>query len=175
MKASRRGGQALVEMALITPLLMLMLIAVVDFGRAAYVFATLSAAVREGARVAVLTGTSRPGNGQVIAAVQRNAIGLSMSPGICLNDPVPPAPAMTANTGRVYVGAGLGNATSNAPGGQPAAPAGGGCGAVRPSLAGHYALTVTVKYRFQPLTPLAAQFLPAGILITVSSTMNTEY
>jgi len=173
MKARRRG-QSLVEFAMIAPFLIMILLLVVDCGRAAYDYSTLAGAAREGARAAITTGNNRPDNSRVIGAVEQNAIGLSLSSGTCVNDPAPASPAMQANTGLVYVGAGSGNVTTNAPGGQ--APAGVGvCGAVVPSYAGHYPLTVMVKYNFQPLTPFGSQFFPNGIVMTVSSTMSTEY
>ena len=173
MKALRRG-QSLVEFAMIAPFLIMILLLVVDCGRAAYDYSTLAGAAREGARAAITTGNNRPDNNRVIGAVEQNAIGLALNSGACVNDPPPGSPAMQANTGLVYVGAGSGNVTTNAPGGQ--APAGAGvCGAVVPSYAGHYPLTVTVKYNFQPLTPFGSQFFPNGIVMTVSSTMSTEY
>lgn len=174
MRRRQSRGQSLVEMALIAPILVTMLLAVIDFGRAAYDYATLSAAAREGARAAIVTGTSKPDNSRVIAAVEKYAVGVALAPGACVNDPAPAAPVIAANTGLVYVGAGNGNTTPNAPGGQPAA-GGGACGAVVPSFAGRNPLQVTIKYNFQPLTPFASQFFPSGIVMTVSSTMNTEF
>ena len=159
---------------MIAPFLIMILLLVVDCGRAAYDYSTLAGAAREGARAAITTGSNRPDNSRVVGAVEQNAIGLSLNSGACVNDPPPASPAMQANTGLVYVGAGSGNVTTNAPAGQ--APAGAGvCGAVVPSYAGHYPLTVTVKYNFQPLTPFGSQFFPNGIVMTVSSTMSTEY
>jgi len=169
-----KNGQSMVEMAMIAPFLVMILLLLIDFGRAAYDYATLAGAAREGARAAITTGNGRPDNNRVIGAVEQNGIGLSLNSGTCVNDPPPASPAMPANTGLVYVGAGSGNTTTNAPAGQ--APAGAGvCGAVVPSYAGHYALTVTIKYNFQPLTPFGSQFFPSGIVMTVTSTMSTEY
>jgi len=169
-----KNGQSMVEMAMIAPFLVMILLLLIDFGRAAYDYSTLAGAAREGARAAITTCNNRPDNNRVIGAVEQNAIGLSLSTGTCVNDPPPASPAMQANTGVVYVGAGNGNSTTNAPAGQ--APAGAGiCGAVVPSYAGHYPLTVTIKYSFQPLTPFGSQFFPTGIVMTVTSTMSTEY
>jgi Flp pilus assembly protein TadG len=170
----REHGQSLVEMAMIAPFLVMILLMVIDCGRAAYTYATLAAAAREGARAAITTGASRPDNSRVIGAVVLNAIGLSLGGATCPNDPPPATPAMAADTGLIYVGAGAGNTTTNAPAGQ--APAGAGtCQAVVPSYAGHYPLMVTIKYNFQPLTPFGSQFFPGGIVMTVTSTMSTEY
>ncbi len=47
-------GQALVEFALVFPLLIFMLLGLVDLGRAVYAFSALSNAAREGARVAAV-------------------------------------------------------------------------------------------------------------------------
>jgi Flp pilus assembly protein TadG len=173
MKRNERG-QSLVEMAMIAPFLVMILLVLIDFGRAAYDYSTLAGAAREGARAAITTGNNRPDNARVVGAVVQNAIGLSLSSGSCVNDPPPASPTMPANTGLVYVGAGNGNTSTNAPAGQ--APAGAGaCGAVSPSYAGHYALTVTIKYNFKPLTPFGSQFFPSGLVMTVTSTMSTEY
>ena len=159
---------------MISPFLIMILLMVIDCGRAAYDYATLAAAAREGARAAITTGNNRPDNNRVIGAAQMNAYGLDLNSGTCVNDAPPASPSMAANTGLVYVGAGAGNTTSNAPAGQ--APAAGGvCGPVTPSYAGHYALAVTIKYNFKPLTPFGSQFFPSGIVMTVTSTMSTEY
>jgi Flp pilus assembly protein TadG len=174
VKAIKRG-QSLVEMALVAPFLIMILLMVIDCGRAAYDYSALAGAAREGARAAITTGNNRPDNTRVIGAVQANAFGLTLHPGTCVNDAPPATPAMSPNTGLVYVGAGSGNATTNAPAGQAASGAAGGCGAVTPSYAGHNALAVTVKYNFQPLTPFGSQFFPGGIVMTVTSTMSTEY
>jgi hypothetical protein len=83
---------------------------------------------------------------------------------------------MPANTGLVYVGAPSGAPADapNAPAGQ-APSVGGVCNPVIPSYAGHNPLTVTIKYNFKPLTPFGSQFFPTGIVMTVTSTMSTEY
>jgi len=173
MKQKRRG-QSLVEMALIAPFLIMILLTVIDCGRAAYDYSTLAAAAREGARAGITTGNNRPDNNRVIGAVAQNAFGLALSAGSCVNDTPAPSPTMSPNTGFVYVGGGNGNLTPNAPSGQ--APAGvGGCQAVVPSYAGHNPLMVTIRYSFMPLTPFGSQFFPGGIVMTVTSTMSTEY
>ena len=170
----RRRGQSLVEMALISPFLLMILMMVVDCGRAAWTYSTLAAAAREGARAAITTGSNRPDNIRVIGATRQNAIGLSLSGATCPNDTPVPATTPAAGTGLIYVGAGNGNTTPNAPSGQ-AASGGGSCQAVVPSYAGHNPLTVTIRYNFQPLTPFGAQFFNGGIVMVVTSTMSTEY
>jgi Flp pilus assembly protein TadG len=174
MKGKQRG-QSLVEMAMISPFLIMILLMMIDCGRAAYAYSTLAGAARDGARTAITTGKIRPDNGSVVGAVQQNAFGVQLNPGTCINDAPPASPSMSSNTGLIYVGAGSGNMTTNAPAGQAPAAAAGSCGAVIPSYAGHKALAVTIKYNFQPLTPFGSQFFPGGIVMTVTSTMSTEY
>ena len=49
-----RRGQALVEFALLSPILMLIVLGIVEFGRAWHTFQTLTDATREAARIAVV-------------------------------------------------------------------------------------------------------------------------
>ena len=50
----RHRGQALVEFALVIPLLLLMMVALFDLGRAVFAYNTLTNAAREGARLAIV-------------------------------------------------------------------------------------------------------------------------
>jgi Flp pilus assembly protein TadG len=49
-----RGGQALVEFALVIPVFLLILVALFDLGRAVFAYNTLTNAAREGARIAIV-------------------------------------------------------------------------------------------------------------------------
>jgi Flp pilus assembly protein TadG len=69
------GGQSLVEFALVLPLLLVVLFAIVDFGRIYQGHVTLTNAVREGARLGAVGGTSA----QIAARVQATAGGLDPS------------------------------------------------------------------------------------------------
>ncbi len=51
-------GQAIAEFALVSPLLLLFLLGVFDFGRAVSAYITLSHAVREGARAGIYTSST---------------------------------------------------------------------------------------------------------------------
>ena len=51
---TRRRGQALVEFALILPLLMLIMLATVDLGRAVYAYNSVANAAREAVRTAII-------------------------------------------------------------------------------------------------------------------------
>jgi Flp pilus assembly protein TadG len=52
---SRSSGQALVEFALVFPLIAAFVLTIFDFGRAAYAYSTVANAARAGARVAAVT------------------------------------------------------------------------------------------------------------------------
>jgi len=54
MHRPRSRGQALVEFALVLPVLLLMLFGIIDFGRAIYAYNTLANASRAGVRVAIV-------------------------------------------------------------------------------------------------------------------------
>jgi len=71
----RRGesGQSLVEFALVLPMLLLVLFAIIDFARLYQGHVTLTNAVREGARLGAVGGTS----GEVQARVTTTAAGLA--------------------------------------------------------------------------------------------------
>ena len=58
----RSKGQALAEFALILPVLALLLFAILDLGRAVYVYNTLANAARQGARVAAVNQNAGNGN-----------------------------------------------------------------------------------------------------------------
>jgi hypothetical protein len=63
--------------------------------------------------------------------------------------------------------------TYDAPGGiNPADPP--GCNAVVPA-SGNVELTVTVRYLYQPMTPMVAALIGNSLIISASSTMRTEY
>lgn len=79
----RDEGQTLVELALALPVILLLLVGVLDFGRAYQNYTALGNAVREGARDAVVHGASSatpwgPGanDANVTNAVRARAVGL---------------------------------------------------------------------------------------------------
>jgi len=58
-RRTQRRGAAMVEMALVTPLLLTMLFGVIEFGWAFMVHETLTNAAREACRVAILQGSTQ--------------------------------------------------------------------------------------------------------------------
>lgn len=81
MSGRQRLGQGLVEFALILPILILIFMGIIDFGRAIYAFNSVSNAAREGARVGIVDQTMTGGayNAAIEAANQATALGLSAS------------------------------------------------------------------------------------------------
>lgn len=77
--ARSERGQALVEFAIVLPMLLLLLLGIVDFARAWNVFEVLTDAAREGARVAVVdqpATTEQDVRDTIIEAGQRTAISI---------------------------------------------------------------------------------------------------
>jgi Flp pilus assembly protein TadG len=175
MRRRAARGQALVEMAMIAPILIVILITTIDMGRAAYIYVTLSNAAREGARSAILTGSPASTNAAVVGAAQQLAVGLSLSAASCPNNQPSDPPSPTPNTGLVWVSAPASPpptaTTINAPRGQAPAGASGSCVAVNPAFKGRYPLSLTIRYYYQPLTPI----FNLSIVMSFTSTMTTEY
>lgn len=74
-------GQSLVEFALVLPVLLLLFMGIVDFGRAVFAYNTLSNAARDGARVAIVDQTDTG----ISVAAQRaadQATGLGVDPSV---------------------------------------------------------------------------------------------
>jgi len=178
----RSGGgqrsQALIEFALISPVLLLLLFGVVDIGRAIFYYDTLNHAAREGARTAVRASNQLPSNANVLATVTTQMIGIPVS------EPCPQGPITSAtppaNTGWLYVTEPNPPATvettppDNAPGGENAAPASGSCSAVNPA-GGNAQLQVTIRFNLVLITPVIAQATANHIVITAAAIFRTEY
>ena len=75
-----RAGQALVEFALVAPILLLLLLGIVDFARAWNVYEVLTDAAREGAREAVVD------NGRTEAEVRQIIVSAAARAGIEVTD-----------------------------------------------------------------------------------------
>ncbi|HET7028378.1 MAG TPA: TadE family protein [Candidatus Limnocylindrales bacterium] len=73
----RPGGQALVEFALVFPLILLLIFGAVDFGRAIFAYNTLSEAARQANRLAIVD--------QTVTDVQARAT--QAAPGVTFNLP----------------------------------------------------------------------------------------
>jgi len=164
-----RRGQAIVETALLLPLLMLMVMGSADLGRVFYYSIAVTNAAREAARQGTYYDPVNNGNtfdtyDAVLAAAQQDVPGdvaLSIPPPIipfhCLTGQpsswsaeYPTAP----NAGYVYI----------CFDGQET-PA--------PSTAAQ-TITVTILYNFQPVTPLASVVGAATVHVEASTTMQVQ-
>ncbi|MDP9265334.1 MAG: pilus assembly protein [Chloroflexota bacterium] len=76
-RTSAEEGATLVEFALIVPLLLLLIIVILDLGRAVNAYVTVSNASREGARYASVHPTASPS--AIVAAVKTRSVPLDAS------------------------------------------------------------------------------------------------
>jgi TadE-like protein len=176
-----RGGQssqALIEFALISPVLLLLLFGIIDIGRAVFYYDTLNHAAREGARAAVKAPFTLPTNATVLAAVTTQLIGAPVTA------PCPQGPITTAtpppNAAWLYVTEPNPPSTvettppPNAPGGEYPAVAAGACSAVKPANS-NAPLQVTLRFNLILITPIVAQATANRIVITAAAIYRTEY
>ena len=177
MKPSQRS-QALIEFALVSPVLLLLVFGIIDLGRAVFYYDTLNHAAREGARVAIRASNQLPTNADVLTVVTNHMIGTPVVQP-CPNGPVTTA-TPPANTAWLYVTeASPPNSIEtspppNAPGGENAAAALGSCSAVNPA-GGNAPLQVTLRFNLMLITPVVAQATADHILITAAAIYRTEY
>jgi len=180
MRARHRGqeSQALIEFALISPLLLLLIFGIIDIGRAVFYLDTLNHAAREGARVAVKAQTSLPTDSSVLSAVMAQVVGVSVT------EPCPQGPVSAstppANAAWLYITespAPTSFETSppmNAPGGEYPAIAVGGCNPVNPA-ASNAPLQVTIRMNLVLITPIISQLTTGRIVLTATAVYRTEY
>ncbi|HEY1162754.1 MAG TPA: TadE/TadG family type IV pilus assembly protein [Candidatus Dormibacteraeota bacterium] len=173
-----QSSQALIEFALISPVLLLLLFGIVDIGRAVFYYDTLNHAAREGARAAVKAPTKLPTNADVLAAVTGQLVGAPVT------EPCPQGPVTTAtppaNAAWLYVtepdppASVESSPPMNAPGGEYAASAAGSCSAVNP--AGNNAqLQITLRFNLILITPVIAQATADHIILRAAAVFRTEY
>jgi hypothetical protein len=79
LSPSRSTGQALVEFAFVLPVLLLLMVAIVDFGIIFYTQMTVTNAAWEGARAGATIVDPAQGDQEIIGAVQAAAYGLDAS------------------------------------------------------------------------------------------------
>ena len=171
-------SQALIEFALISPVLLLLLFGIVDIGRAIFYYDTLNHAAREGARAAVRASNQLPNNADVLATVNAQMLGAPVS------EPCPQGPVTLstppANTAWVYVTEPNPPATveaappPNAPGGEYAATSNGSCSAINPA-SGNAPLQVTVRFNLVLITPIVAQATANHVVLSAAAVFRTEY
>jgi len=171
-------SQALIEFALVSPILLLLLFGVIDIGRAIFYYDTLNHAAREGARVAVRASNQLPTNADVLSAVSAQMLGIPVSEP-CAQGPISSS-TPPANTAWLYItepappGAVESTPPPNAPGGEYPSTAAGGCSAVNPA-SGNKEIEVTLRFNLVLVTPIVAQATADHIVITAAAVFRTEY
>jgi hypothetical protein len=171
-------SQALIEFALVSPVLLLLLFGIVDIGRAVFYYDTLNHAAREGARTAIRASSPLPTNADVLATATSQMIGVPVTA------PCPQGPVTSAtppdNAAWLYItepNPPTGVETTpppNAPGGEYSALAAGSCSAVNPAD-GNDQLQVTLRFNLILITPVIAQATANHIVITAAAIFRTEY
>src|SRR6267154_4038555 len=173
----RQRSQAMVEFAIVAPLLLLLLFGIVDFGRVVYIYVTLNQAVHEGARTEIRDSPLLPTNADVETSVKVHAVDVNLA-NPCPNGPVTSA-APPSNRGYIYITEPnppstvetLSPTLDNAPGGQMWGFDNGTCSATNPAN-NHAPLQVTIRYNFVPITPFIKQFA-SNIIIEAAAIYRT--
>ena len=175
---SGQRSQALIEFALVSPVLLLLLFGVIDLGRAIFYYDTINHAVREGARTAIRASNALPTDSDVLTTVTAQMQGAPVTA------PCPHGPISTstppANAGWLYITepnppSGVENTPPpNAPGGEYAATSSGSCSAVNPAV-GNEQLQVTIRFNLVLVTPIVAQVTANRIVMQASAVFRTEY
>jgi Flp pilus assembly protein TadG len=127
MRASSRHGQALVEFALVFPVLVIIVLAMFDLGRGIFMYGTISNAAREGGRTAIVNQNVS----DIAARAEAQATSLDFSGASGCSGGTPSGPSGVCATFT------LADMTT------PCSPTAPGCVA-----------TIVVKATFTPITPL---------------------
>ena len=178
MRAHGQRSQALIEFALVSPVLLLLLFGVVDLGRAIFYYDTINHAAREGARVAIRASNQLPTDNDVITAVTTQMLGAPVS-APCPQGPLTSA-TPPANSAYIYITEPNPPATvetappANAPGGEYSALASGSCSAVNPA-SGNVQIQVTIRFNLVLITPIVAQATADHVVISAAAVYRTEY
>jgi general stress protein CsbA len=155
------GGQTLIEFALVLPVFLVLLFAVIDIGRVVYVNSVVSQAAREAARLAAVEaswigstdGSCGTTGGPVCpGGVTTGSPSLASEAIAAANRMV--APLGTITSADIYISC---NAAGSAPTG-----AWTGVSCVRHST--DDVVSIRVRLRFTPLTPVATQFVGSPYL-----------
>ncbi|HEX9362468.1 MAG TPA: TadE family protein [Candidatus Dormibacteraeota bacterium] len=168
----------MIEFALVSPVLLLLLFGVIDLGRAIFYYDTLKHAASEGARAAIRASNALPTNNDVLTAVSAQMQGAPVT-APCPQGPVTSA-TPPANAAWLYITepnppASVETAPApNAPGGEYPDVANGSCSAVNPAI-GNDQLQVTIRFNLVLITPIVAQATANHIVMSASVVYRTEY
>jgi Flp pilus assembly protein TadG len=90
-RCRQRRGAALVEMAIVLPIFLLVSLGIIEFGRALMVANLITNSAREGARLAVLDGSTNAQVQQAVVSFLTASLGMNSSD-ISVNIAITPAP-----------------------------------------------------------------------------------
>jgi hypothetical protein len=170
---ARRGGQSMVEFAIVAPFAVLMIMLLIDFSRLVYTYAAISWAAREGARMislapninsdcSALLRVEQVGRGFPLMA-DPNSIRGNNDPNTSGN-PGPNPTTPVAGQGYIYIYPAV--ATS---------PPDTNCnGPTRYLDTVHHDVAVEVQYGYTPLVPMFRAFIP-DLTIKTISVVHVEY
>jgi Flp pilus assembly protein TadG len=171
----------MVEFAIVAPLFMILLLIILDFGKALYVKNTLDSAAREAARAAVVLTPTYCTSGDHPTACDAEKAAQTHSSDVFLANPSPfctAAAPSSGNTGLIYI------SRTYAPGGETAGSVScpDGTKPVMPA-SGHKPITITIEYCYKPMVPLLSSVLAlatsgncsGGITLVSQATMQSEY
>ncbi len=156
MRRPRQRGQAMVEFALLSGVLLLLVMGIFDFGRAIAVYINIAEAAHEGARQLVLRsnyGSTYPDTVIVNATLAKiGGGGMVLTEDPCLAPPTPcttPSTPTTPNTGYIWI-------TPN-------------------RTTGNHLVTVRVTYLYAPMTGLISNLVGPSFAMQAGSSMRAEY
>jgi Flp pilus assembly protein TadG len=169
MPRRKSRGQAMVEFALLSGLLFLMVMGIFDFGRAIAVYINIAEAAHEGARQLILRSNyaSAPPDSVIINATlaKIGGGGMVLTEDPCLQwTPTPcssPSMPTTVNTGYIWISP------------PPVAPGTTCTNSCRRT--GNRQVTVRVTYLFAPMTGMISNLTGASFMMTAGSSMRAEY
>lgn len=173
-RTARQHAQSMVEFAIVSPVLILMVFLMIDFARLVYTYGAIAWAAREGARLATLS-SAETSDCQILQRVESVGRGFPLVPdpnsvagNSDPNNPVPPkfpTNPPPAGQGFIYVWPAVASA----------APPDANCiGNPRQVTSTANMVAVQILYRYQPLLPLFNDFIPS-ITLKVISVVRTEY
>ena len=156
MRRRKSGGQAMVEFALLSGLLFLLVLGIFDFGRAIAVYINIAEAAHEGARQLVLRSnynSTYPDTVIVNATLAKiGGGGMVLTEDPCLANSPPcttPSTPTTPNTGYIWI-------TPN-------------------RTTGNNLVTVRVTYLFAPMTGMISNLVGPSFVMQAGSSMRAEY
>ncbi|HEY8678966.1 MAG TPA: TadE/TadG family type IV pilus assembly protein [Candidatus Dormibacteraeota bacterium] len=146
-------GQAMVEFALLSTLLFVLIMGIFDFGRAIAIYINIAEAAHEGARQLVLRSNygSQPPDTVIVNATlaKIGGGGMVLTEDPCLPGCTSPSAPSTPNTGFIWITPNRGT--------------------------GNKEVTVRITYLYAPMTGMISNIVGAQFVMTAGSSMRAEY